>query len=75
MPKNGTPVSRANRMASIFPSMPRLSNPPGTSNPSTPASDFAAPSVGQLLGVDPRTTVPSLWWAMPAWSSASYTLL
>lgn len=34
MPKNGSAFSRAQRIASIMPSMPRIPNPPGTSSPS-----------------------------------------
>ena len=74
MPKNGSPVWRANRTASIFPSIPRLSNPPGTRSPSTPASDFSAPSAASF-SESIRTTRTLALCAMPAWSSASYTLL
>src|SRR5699024_12330147 len=35
IPKKGILFSRAKRIASIFPSIPRLPNPPGTTIPST----------------------------------------
>ncbi len=44
MPKKGMPRSRAKRMASTLPSMPRSPNPPGTSRPSTPARSRSGPS-------------------------------
>jgi hypothetical protein len=37
MPKNGSPVSRAVRIASTIPSTPRTPKPPGTRRPSYPA--------------------------------------
>ena len=43
MPKKGILWVRAKRMASIFPSIPRIPNPPGTRMPSTPPRSASAP--------------------------------
>ena len=56
MPKNGIPRSRAKRIASTLPSMPRSPNPPGTSMPSKPASSRSGPS----------RSIDSLWMLLDA---------
>ena len=68
MPKNGRPFSRAYRTASIFPSIPRLSNPPGTSTHETGrAVDVAEPAMRDVIdqiggGYGWSGTIPSEWW-------------
>ena len=75
MPKNGSPRSRAQRIASTMPSTPRTPNPPGTSSPCTGPNNSAARSaeVNRSLEIQRMSTPTSL--AMPPWISASWTLL
>ena len=44
MPRKGTLFSRAKRIASILPSLPRCPKPPGTSTPAKPLSCLSAPT-------------------------------
>ncbi len=52
MPKNGMPRSRAKRMASTLPSMPRSPKPPGTRMPSKPESSRSGPSRFDLFALN-----------------------
>ena len=70
MPKNGIPLVLAYRIASIFPSIPLIPNPPGTSRPSTPARTPAAPS-RSISSASIRRTTTLERLAIPAWSSDS----
>ena len=54
MPKNGSSFSRAQRIASIIPSMPRTPKPPGTSSPSYCREQLAGRLlVGELVAREP----------------------
>ncbi len=72
MPKNGTRCSRANRTASILPSVPRSPKPPGTRMPCTPSSRaMAFGRSNTWLSTQSRCTRTRL--AMPPWASASFS--
>ncbi len=72
MPRKGILFSRAYRMASILPSMPRFPKPPGTKMPWTPASSRSAVSAVTSSELTQRmfTETP---FSMPPWVSASAT--
>lgn len=72
MPRKGTRLSRAQRTAAIFPSMPRLPKPPGTRTPSAPSSSSAVfPSVTVSESTQRMFTFTS--FSMPPWVRASAT--
>jgi len=66
--------SRAYRAAAIFPSIPRLPNPPGTRTPLTPLRYFSAPCFS-MSSASTRLMSTAQSLAAPACFNASYRLL
>ena len=71
MPKNGMPRSRAKRIASTLPSMPRSPNPPGTSNAVVAGQQPLGAFALDRLRCGSARCGSGRDGAMPAWSSAS----
>ena len=72
IPRKGAPFSRAKRMASILPSMPRFPKPPGTKMPWTPASSLSAVS-GATFSESTQRISTDTPFSMPPWVNASAT--